>query len=292
MNKAIIGRMKQPLLVAILTCLLSCSRMMVQPFAIFPQSRLILSQQQPQQLTCRLQSAVYSSSTDHQTSTAASSSTVSSFTLNKPLGMILEEIVEGAPKGVFIKEILPGGSAEAYTEQLLGNPLVRIQQTDVTTMEFEDVMDLLLNSPETVELQVSVKAIASSSVQDANESADSNSSNDSSIDDYPVGTPVTIQVLPSNGSDKPISIQAKVGDNLRKVLLDNNVPVYQGMRQTLGNCGGAGQCTFCAFDLTETKGWAERSDYENKKLAKLSPDARLTCLNNIQGPVTLKKTER
>ena len=257
---------------------------------------MILSQQQPpqpQQLTTRgrLVSAMSLSSTD-QTSITPSSSTVSSFTLNKPLGMILEEIEEGAPKGVFIKEILPGGSAEAYTEQLLGNPLVKIQQTDVTTMEFEDVMDLLLNAPETVELQVSVKATTSSTVQDSSESAESSSSNDSSIDEYPIGTPVTIQVLPSNGIDKPISIQAKVGDNLRKVLLDNNVPVYQGMRQTLGNCGGAGQCTFCAFDFTDTKGWAERSDYESKKLAKLSPDARLTCLNNIQGPATLKKTER
>jgi hypothetical protein len=43
--------------------------------------------------------------------------------------------------------------------------------------------------------------------------------------------------------------------------------------------------------FTESDGWLERSDYEDKKLRK-SPNARLGCLNSIQGPVTLQKTQR
>jgi ferredoxin len=102
---------------------------------------------------------------------------------------------------------------------------------------------------------------------------------------FPVGTPVTIAVLEEG---KPqTSIEAKVGDNLRQVLLDNKIEVYKGLKKKLGNCGGGGQCTFCAAEFVESEGWEPRSDYENQKLKK-NPNARLTCLNNIQGPATIK----
>ena len=84
-----------------------------------------------------------------------------------------------------------------------------------------------------------------------------------------------------------------MGDNLRKILLDNGVEVYTGF-QNIGNCGGAGQCGLCAFDLlegSESEGWLGRSDYEDKKLRRF-PQARLTCLNSIQGPATIRKTKQ
>jgi ferredoxin len=96
---------------------------------------------------------------------------------------------------------------------------------------------------------------------------------------------VTIAVLEEGG--KETSIEAKVGDNLRKVLLENNIEVYKGLKKKLGNCGGGGQCTFCAADFVESEGWGLRSDYEDGKLKKF-PNARLTCLNNIQGPATIR----
>jgi ferredoxin len=107
--------------------------------------------------------------------------------------------------------------------------------------------------------------------------------------EFELGTPVSIRVIQKNGSE--MVLNAKVGDNLRQTLIDNGFEVYQGLKQKLGNCGGAGQCTFCAVDFVESQGWAERSDYENQKLKKF-PAARLACLNNIQGPATIKKTER
>merc|ERR1711865_948042 len=33
----------------------------------------------------------------------------------------------------------------------------------------------------------------------------------------------------------------------------------QGMKQKLGNCGGGGQCTFCAVDFVDSEGWNLRS---------------------------------
>lgn len=44
--------------------------------------------------------------------------------------------------------------------------------------------------------------------------------------------------------------------------------------------------------IDDTDGWLERSDYEDQKLAKLPKTARLSCLNTIQGPVTMEKAQR
>ena len=149
---------------------------------------------------------------------------------------------------------------------------------DVTRLAFDDVMQLLMDAPETVSLQVITKhdAAADSSVASPTAS-------------YDEGTVVTIRYQQSGSAD--LEIQAKVGDNLRATLLENGVEVYQGLKQKLGNCGGGGSCTFCAMDLVESQGWLDRSDYEDKKLAKF-PQARLACLNSIQGPATIQKTQR
>ena len=60
-----------------------------------------------------------------------------------------------------------------------------------------------------------------------------------------------------------------------------------GMKQKLGNCGGGGQCGFCAADFIDSEGWEPRNEYEDKKFPK-APNARLTCFNNIQGPATIR----
>jgi len=102
---------------------------------------------------------------------------------------------------------------------------------------------------------------------------------------FSLGTVVSIKVIQDGNPDKVI--QAKVGDNLRKTLLDNKVELYRGLKKKLGNCGGGGQCTFCAVDFVDSEGWQARSDYENGKISKF-PTARLACLNNIQGPATIR----
>jgi|UniRef100_A0A8J9SUE3 ferredoxin len=198
--------------------------------------------------------------------------------LVKPLGMILEEVEEGAAKGVFVKEVAEEGSSVPYADEIVGLKLITVAGEDVTSLTFDEVMDKIINSPETVDLRlVSMNEI------------DSVDAEEDSAPAFEIGTSVTIKLLQEGKDD--LDIETKVGDNLRQVLLDNSVEVYQGMNQKLGNCGGGGQCTFCAFDFVDSEGWAERSDYESQKLKK-NPDARLTCLNNIQGPVTIRKAKR
>ena len=195
---------------------------------------------------------------------------VLSLDLEKPLGMILEEVEEGQPKGVFVLELAEEGSAAAseFKDQLVGLKVSSVQGEDVTQLAFDDVMDKLINAPSPVSLELL-----------------SNEESGNAEPDFAVGTPVTITVLEDDG--KEIPVEAKVGDNLRQVLLENNVEVYKGLKQKLGNCGGAGQCTFCSSEFVESEGWEPRSDYEDQKLKK-TPNARLSCLNNIQGPATIR----
>lgn len=187
-----------------------------------------------------------------------------SLSLEKPLGIILEEVEEGEAKGVFVKELSDEGSAAEYKDKLVGLKLARVVDDDVTSLTFDDVMEKIIEAPSplTIEFELPQEPM------------------------FQVGTPVTITVLQSGEDDR--AIEAKVGDNLRQTLLDNKVEVYRGMKKKLGNCGGGGQCTFCAVDFVESEGWEPRSEYEDKKIAKWPKTARLACLNNIQGPATIR----
>ncbi|GFH53940.1 hypothetical protein CTEN210_10416 [Chaetoceros tenuissimus] len=185
--------------------------------------------------------------------------------LEKPLGIILEEVEENQAKGVKVEELTEDGSANAseFKDQLVGLKVATVQGTDVTNMAFDDVMDCIINAPSPVSIEFEVP--------------------DEPM--FEAGATVQIKVIQEGNADKVID--GKVGENLRQTLLNNDVELYRGLKKKLGNCGGGGQCTFCAVDLGPSEGWQERSDYENKKLAK-APNARLACLNNIQGPATIR----
>jgi len=191
--------------------------------------------------------------------------------LEKPLGIILEEVSENEPKGVKVEEISDAGSAYAssYREELIGSKVLEVMEDNVSSMAFDDVMDYIINAPSPVRLTFEVEG---DDVADV-------------LPQVEIGTAVEINVIQEGNADRTLS--AKVGDNLRQVLLDNKVEVYRGLKKKLGNCGGGGQCTFCAVDFVESEGWSDRSEYEDNKMKK-APSARLACLNNVQGPATIR----
>jgi ferredoxin len=210
---------------------------------------------------------------------------VLSLSLTKPLGLVLEEVEEGRPRGAYVASVSEAGSAHPHRDAVLGSTVVRVQGRDVTRLPFEQVMDAVASAPSPLDIEFGPPPPHGESGAAAASPPPSPS--------FPVGTPVTIAVLGSGkGSGAPAvaEIRAKVGDNLRRALLDSGVQVYEGF-QNLGNCGGAGQCGYCAVDLVESEGWLERSEYEGKKLRRF-PDARLSCLNSIQGPATIRKTKQ
>lgn len=220
-----------------------------------------------------------SSSTTSPDDNITAQKNILSLSLEKPLGMILEEVEEGAPQGVFVLELAEDGSAAAAPEKdaIVGSALAKVMGEDVTILGFDDVMEKIINAPSPVDLELVVEA--------AVETADEAEMEEEEDTGFALGTVVTVVVQRDGEPD--LSIEAKVGDNLRKTLLENQVEVYRGFKAKIGNCGGGGQCGFCAVEFMDSEGWAPRSDYEANKI-KNSPNSRLSCLNNIQGPVTIK----
>eukprot|EP00545_Synedropsis_sp_CCMP1620_P000069 CAMPEP_0119009292 /NCGR_PEP_ID=MMETSP1176-20130426/4264_1 /TAXON_ID=265551 /ORGANISM="Synedropsis recta cf, Strain CCMP1620" /LENGTH=257 /DNA_ID=CAMNT_0006961771 /DNA_START=1 /DNA_END=774 /DNA_ORIENTATION=- len=206
-------------------------------------------------------------------------SSILSVTLDKPLGLLLEEMEEGAAKGVKVQELVEGGSAltSDYKDQLVGLKLSSVQGESVVAAMFDDVMEKIIDAPSPVTIDFEVEEAGAAEKVAVAEAEP----------EFSVGTTVTIKVLQEGKPD--MDIDAQVGDNLRLTLLENDVELYRGLKKKLGNCGGGGQCTFCAIEMTDTTGWGERSDYEDDKIGKkLGPDARMACLNNIQGPATVR----
>lgn len=202
-----------------------------------------------------------------------------SITLEKPLGLLLEECEENASNGVQIQALSELGSAftSPFKNKLVGCKILKVMEDDVSCLPFDDVMEKLINAPSLVVIVVDLPV-------NVVDSDDSLNNNESSLL-FEIGTAVPVTVIQEG--KETITLDAKVGDNLRLTLLQNNVELYRGLKKKIGNCGGAGQCTFCAVDMVDSQGWEPRSDYEDQKISKW-PNARLACLTNIQGPCTIR----
>lgn len=219
------------------------------------------------------------------TSTASESL---SLTLEKPLGLILEEDdAEGEGGGVIVTQVNEGGSAfdSPSKDRLIQAKISSVMGIDVSASSFDDVMDAIINAPSPVDIDFAVPASPSSTDGDEEEAADETPR-------YEVGTPVAITVQQPETNKPDIVLDARVGDNLRKTLLANgDIELYRGLKKKLGNCGGGGQCGYCAVELVDEGDgvWGERSDYEAQRIGKNgSEKCRLACMNNIVGPATVR----
>ena len=74
--------------------------------------------------------------------------------LEKPLGMVLEENVRDAPEGLYVAEIDADGSASA-SDIKVDDRLDAVNGVDTTSMGFDDIMDLIVDAPSPVRLQFS-----------------------------------------------------------------------------------------------------------------------------------------
>lgn len=227
--------------------------------------------------------------------TAQSTTNTLTLTLEKPLGLILEEVesTTSSTAGVIVTQVNENGSAytSSYRDSLPQMKIKSVMGKVVTAFTLEEVMDVIIGAPSPVDIEfISLYSSSSASVE-----MHETTTPDTTSPKYEVGTPVTITVQQPSETRKPeITIEAKVGDNLRKTLLANpDIELYRGLKKKLGNCGGGGQCGFCAVEVIdmdeEGKVWGERSDYEATKIGKNgNGKTRLACLNNIAGPAIVK----
>lgn len=184
-------------------------------------------------------------------------------------------------------QVNEGGSAfeSPYAEQLIQLKISTVMGQDVSSLSFDDVMDVIINAPSPLDVEFvssSAAAAAESETTDEVEAA---------TPAYAMGTLVKITVQQPETNKPDIILEAKVGDNLRTTLLSNkDIELYRGMKKKFGNCGGGAQCGFCAVELIDEEGvWGERIEYEAKKIGKNGSDkCRLACVNNIVGPATVR----
>lgn len=85
-------------------------------------------------------------------------------------------------------------------------------------------------------------------------------------------------------------ITCNEGDNLRQVLLENNLPLYNGNAKII-NCHGIGSCGTCAVEIEGEvlgKNWKEKARLSLPPHSSDSPK-RLACQVSVTGDMTIKK---
>merc|ERR1712023_129088 len=70
--------------------------------------------------------------------------------------MILEEVEEGQPKGVFVLELAEEGSAaqSEFKDELVGLKVATVMGADVTNLAFDEVMEKLIDAPSPVSIEL------------------------------------------------------------------------------------------------------------------------------------------
>ncbi|HEY9635865.1 MAG TPA: 2Fe-2S iron-sulfur cluster-binding protein [Coleofasciculaceae cyanobacterium] len=86
------------------------------------------------------------------------------------------------------------------------------------------------------------------------------------------------------------TFECEVGANLRKVLIENGIPLYNGKAQLI-NCLGLGTCGTCAVQVEGEVSAPNWKDKARRSLPPHSPtsDRRLACQTQVLGDVNVTK---
>lgn len=208
-------------------------------------------------------------------------------TLNKPMGIIFEDNDEAAGGGLYVAELADGGAAESLGSIRPGDQLVTVAGTRATALDFDSAMGLLGEASAPVSLMFwrgslsTIPAGIGSAVAPEEEEEEEERPSIGDTDDAPAPagstTAVTIRIVQDGGSDSIIVTESDA--ILRTVLLDNKVDVYNGMMDKAMNCGGAGQCGTCRYEVLEASEGClgDRTPAEDSKLKNRDPSTRLAC---------------
>jgi len=85
-------------------------------------------------------------------------------------------------------------------------------------------------------------------------------------------------------------IECEAGATLRNVLLDADLPVYNGYASEL-NCRGLGSCGTCAVDIDGEVSGPTTIERARLSVPPHDPDSdlRLACQTTVEGDLTVEK---
>ncbi|HSM81382.1 MAG TPA: 2Fe-2S iron-sulfur cluster-binding protein [Nodosilinea sp.] len=89
------------------------------------------------------------------------------------------------------------------------------------------------------------------------------------------------------------TIPCEPGTNLRRLLLDHGVALYNGQAQTI-NCRALGTCGTCAVHIEGAEGAVSAPNWRDRTRRSLPPhdpqrDLRLACQTQVLGDITVTK---
>lgn len=90
--------------------------------------------------------------------------------------------------------------------------------------------------------------------------------------------------VPVTFVENDVVVVAEKGTNLRKLCLDNNIPLYGDVMKLL-NCRGLGLCTSCRVSVDPATGVSDPTAMEKVHLIRDNPKYRLACQCEVTAPV-------
>jgi len=99
---------------------------------------------------------------------------------------------------------------------------------------------------------------------------------------------ITVNVK-SSGNDnvRQQIIKAKKGDNIRKVLTDNGINVYQSLTRWT-NCKGKQLCGTCIVNIADGSQYTNRKSMDEGSTLRENPESyRLSCVTFAYGDITV-----
>ena len=193
--------------------------------------------------------------------------------INKPLGLDLEEAADGKDCGVVIAELTEGGNAAKTQRLARGMFLKYADNVDVGNMGFDEIIGI-------------IKAVPEGKAVDLVFIYPNDVFNGPAI--LEVTMPITYDAQTGEAIRKVKQITCKKGQMLRDVLLDNRIDLYD-MRGKATNCGGAGQCGTCVVRVSvAADDWTPLPTFEAKKLTKYDKSCRLSCNVIVEGDADIE----
>jgi ferredoxin len=101
---------------------------------------------------------------------------------------------------------------------------------------------------------------------------------------------ITVTVMQNKGAadEKLIKLEAPVGVNLRQLLVDNDINVYQSITRWT-NCKGKQLCGTCIINVTESPFNTNRKSMDEESTLRENPDSyRLSCIAFAYGDITVE----